>query len=418
MKIQKPIKSLFCISLCSLLLSIAPLAAQEQETEEPTAPHILRVWFPDILTGTQSTQVLNILQAQIDDFTAEHPEISIDLRVKVAGDPGSATTGGILSTMYAAAPVAPNALPDLILLRRGDIIALEDENLVYPLNNRVPDAILEDIPESVSRLGILNETTYGLPYSLEVKHFVYDPSVFNISQWTFENVLEADQPFVFPAGRTNIISDTLLVQYLTSAGGNVSFENGLAIDQASLRDVLRFYEEASLNGQINEDSLLYTTQDDYIAELASGDIPLGLLTSSRYLQLRSFDYDLAYAPIPTESGMEATVVESWMWALTTSDTEEQAVALEFMAWMMDPERQNELLLQVNMLPSQRTALSQVEDQAYVNFVTNLLTNAYIPATESSLGTSARVIQSALAAVITQQRTADEAAQDVINQLAG
>jgi hypothetical protein len=71
-----------------------------------------------------------------------------------------------------------------------------------------------------------------------------------------------------------------------------------------------------------------------------------------------------------------------------------------------------------MLPSQRSALRQWEDPDYATFVDMLLNSAILPLAESNSTISARVVQSALASVISGQRSADEAAQDVITQLPG
>ena len=69
-----------------------------------------------------------------------------------------------------------------------------------------------------------------------------------------------------------------------------------------------------------------------------------------------------------------------------------------------------------MLPSQRTALRQWEDSGYASFIDTLLNNASLPLLDSTGSATARVIQSALASVISGQRTAEQATQDVINQL--
>ncbi len=125
---------------------------------------------------------------------------------------------------------------------------------------------------------------------------------------------------------------------------------------------------------------------------------------------------LDFAPIPTVSGTPTTVVDGWMWVLTTADAEQQAVALRFLNWMLDIDRQGHYNQSIYMLPSQRTALRQWEDADYANFVDALLNNATLPLAESTGGVTARVIQSALASVISGQRTAEQATQDVITQL--
>jgi ABC-type glycerol-3-phosphate transport system substrate-binding protein len=105
-----------------------------------------------------------------------------------------------------------------------------------------------------------------------------------------------------------------------------------------------------------------------------------------------------------------------MWVLTTADLEQQAVALRFVNWMLDIDRQGRYNQAISMLPSQRATLRQWETPDYATFVDMLLNNATLPLGESPGSMTARVIQSALASVISGQRSATEATQDVIAQL--
>ena len=67
-----------------------------------------------------------------------------------------------------------------------------------------------------------------------------------------------------------------------------------------------------------------------------------------------------------------------MWVLTSADSEQQALALRFLNWMLDVDRQGRYNQAISMLPSQRTALRQWEDADYATFVDTLLNNATLP----------------------------------------
>src|SRR5262249_48641317 len=121
--------------------------------------------------------------------------------------------------------------------------------------------------------------------------------------------------------------------------------------------------------------------------------------------------------IPTVSGEPTTVVDSWMWVLTSTDSVQQTAAMRFLNWMQDADRQGAFNQSIDMLPSQRTALREWESPNYAAFVDTLLNNATMPLTESASGIAARAIQSALASVINGQRSAEQATQDVMTQLA-
>ena len=83
---------------------------------------------------------------------------------------------------------------------------------------------------------------------------------------------------------------------------------------------------------------------------------------------------------------------------------------------MDFDRQAEYGRVVTMLPSQRSALERgIAHSATVQPYLDLLDNAVIPITESEGGALAIAMQEALIAVITGNRTAEQATQDVIRQ---
>lgn len=382
-----------------------------QATAEPTAagPAKLTIWWPEPLAAIDNQDAADLLSEEISAFQSANPDVLVEFRLKKVQD-----VGGIMSTLRSANLVAPRSLPDLTLMRRSDLLTAVQAGLIMAMDERSGTAILNNLPAKVGALGQVNDRLYGLAYNIEVQHLVYQSDAYALESWSFEDVLDQHASFVFPAGRANSLSDMFLAQYRAATG---TLEGtSLTIDADQLQMLFQFYEDAVETGVIDPIVLEYIQPDDYRAGLASGTIPAGVVTSSLYLKLN--DEALAFAPIPTESGEPTTVVDGWMWVLTTADAEQQALALRFINWMFDVDRQGRYNQAISMLPSQRATLRQWEDPAYATFIDMLLNNATLTLGESSTSLTARVIQSALASVISGQRSADEAAQDVIEQLPG
>ncbi len=379
-------------------------------TIEPTAgPVTLNLWWPEPLAPDDNQDAADLLSEQISAFQAANRDITVDFRLKKAQD-----VGGIMSTLRSASLVAPGALPDLTLLRRSDMMTAAQAGLIMPIDERAEAAIIANLHPMVGALGRVNDRMYGLPYNLEVEHMAYQAGTDALDRWSFANVLAQQIAFVFPAGRASSLSDVFLAQYRDATGTLES--SNLSVDADQLRALFQFYQQAVSQRLIDPIVLEYILPDDYRGGLADGSIPAGMVTSTLYLKLVAQGAALDYAPIPTQSGEPTSVVDSWMWVLTSSDSVQQTAALRFLNWMLDVDRQGRYNQAIYMLPSQRTALRQWEDPAYAAFVDSLLSNATLPLTESTDGVTARVIQSALASVISGQRTADQATQDVINQL--
>ncbi len=391
------------------------VTAAVQPTVVPTAqptvagPAVLNLWWPEPLAPVDDGDAADLLSEQISGFQAANQDVEVAFRLKKATD-----VGGIMSTLRAASLVAPGALPDLTLMRRSDVLAAAQAGLIQPFDDRAVAPILDDLHPVVAELGRVNDRLYGLPYNVEVQHLAYQSGLYSLVSWSFANVLAQKTAFVFPAGRATSLSDVFLVQYRSQT--DTLSSGGITIDTGELRALFQFYQQAVTDGVIDPVVLEYIVPTDYRAELATGSAPAGIVTSSLYLWLLEDGATLDFAPIPTESGTPTTVVDGWMWVLTTADAERQAVALRFLNWMLDIDRQGRYNQSIYMLPSQRTALRQWEDADYASFVDTLLNNATLPLAESNGGVTARVIQSALASVISGQRTAEQATQDVITQL--
>jgi ABC-type glycerol-3-phosphate transport system substrate-binding protein len=307
-------------------------------------------------------------------------------------------------------------MPDLTLIQRSDLLAAVQAGLVHPWEGRVSSAVIGDLHSAALRLGQVDGQLYGLPYVLEVEHLAYRPSS-SEGSWRFEALLEREVPFVFPANRITGVNDVFLIQYL-DAGGTFPEAGMETINVEALRTTLAFYEQAAAAGIVRPTVLDYSTPANYRRDLASGIIPAALVTSSLYLELLAEGQDLAYGLIPTLTGQPATVLDGWMWVMTTADTDRQALAMSFADWMLDEARQEDYAQHVRMLPSQRTTLRRMDDAAYAQFVSRLLDSAILPLAESEAGPAARALQNALTAVLLGARTADQATQDVVEQLAG
>jgi ABC-type glycerol-3-phosphate transport system substrate-binding protein len=162
----------------------------------------------------------------------------------------------------------------------------------------------------------------------------------------------------------------------------------------------------------------YSAPTNYTRDLAAGAISTAVVTSSQYLDMLADGQELDYGLIPTLTGQPATVLNGWMWVLTTPDVDRQTLAVAFIEWMLGGERQSEYNQAIHMLPSQRATLRRLDDAAYAQFVGRLLENATLPLTESQAGSAARGLQNALTAVLLGARTAEEATQEMVEQLAG
>lgn len=395
----------------TVAVAVQPAATPAPQTTAEV-PQELNIWWPENLAPLDNETAAEILSEQLSAFQRENSSIVVDFRLKQVGD-----VGGILSTLRTAAVVAPGALPDITLLQRNDLLVAVQNNLIYPLDSTLFPAVLEDLPPIGVTLGSVNNGLYGLAYILTVQHVIYPASPATPLNGEFESLLANDLSFVFPAARPNGLNDVFLAQYLAAGGQWDDFSQN-TINATALFDTLAFYEQASAAELVSPAVLEYTGFQSYQEQLANPTVPtIALIPSAYYLQMSNQrDNPLRFGVIPTRTGQPITVVDGWLWVLTTADAERQAQAIRFLNWILNAGRQGQYTRAIHMLPSQRTALRQMSDSEYAAFIGEILNYAVPTLTESESGTAARVIQSALEEVIDGTRSAEEATQDVLLQL--
>ncbi len=404
-------------TLQPLTLPPAPTATLEMSPTPPpeltpSGPLKLVIWWPDALAAAGDAGITAQLRAQLADYETAQTDVMIELRLKK-----SQGAGGILETLRSTTAVAPGARPDLLLVQRADLLAAVQANLLEPLEGRVSSAILGDLYTAALELGQIGGQLYGLAYALEALHVAYRPPVSDFT--SFESALTGGRPLAFAAEHSTSISDVFLLHYL-SAGGSLSDLNVGRVNADALRAVLQFYDEAAAQDILPATMTSFTAIGDYLQGVRDGQWA-GVVTTTLYQQLAADGETLRFAPIPTASGRPASLVDGWMWVTTAASGDRQAAVMRFLDWMFEIERQAELTRAIGWLPSQRTALRVLAQQAqdgdgYLEFVNQLLANAWpTPAVALSVST-ARVLENALLAVISDQQSAEEAVQTVLSQL--
>jgi len=374
-------------------------------TPEPTQAQLrLVIWWAAELLPTPGSAAETVLNAQFAGFRNSPDAPSLIVRAK-----RSEGVGGILSTLRSASRVAPGALPDLALLRRADLPAAARDRLIAPLSASMPAALRRNLTPAALALGTVEDVVYGVAYLLEVQHVVYRPAAFETPPLTFAAVLDAGQPFAFPLGGEDGVNTALLIPYAV-AGGQLADEAGAPVlDEAPLRTVLEFYEQAVAAGLIGPEALAYHTAEDYWDAFLDGAFDLAQVDSSIYLTSSLQQMGLVAAPPITTTGEARTCLDGWLWVMTTSDPDRQAGAWRLLEWLMQAERQAAFAQAMNRVPSLESALALWNAGDYGALMATLLAND-TPILAGNSGPAVETLQAALEAVINGEQSAAEAAE--------
>ncbi len=349
-----------------------------------------------------------LLAEQFEAFTAEHPDVTIDYILKKPYG-----KGGILDFLHTTQVVVPNALPDLVAIDVVELGQAAQDGLVQPLDELISSDLQNDLFPFASEAGRFENRLMGLQFEADVRHLIYDPEQVGTPPLTWSEVLTGGVSYIFPAGgNQERVNDDFLIQYF-ALGGRLVDENGQpALDQELLTQVLGFYREGHEQGIIPLTVLDYKTVDDSLylkAEAAMSNVNF-----SRYLANRASLERAAFAPIPTRDGVVATVSQGWALALVTTDPDRQALAAQFIEWLLSAENNAAWSQAVGYLPTRRAALEYLDaSDEYLLFATELLEAAHPRPSTPAYDPAAKAIQRAVQNVLLGEISPSEAAAEVV-----
>lgn len=372
---------------CTVVIVIigTPVAAQDP-TATSSTPTPVRVWWPDALYPTAARPI-------VDDILSEYAqENGLDIRYFPY------TPGSVVHRLNLTREVAPSALPDLMLMRRDELIRAASSGLLQPIDGWVPTTTSAGMADEILAMGQYNQVLYGLPYLLEVQHMLYSPTHFEDQLISFEDIISTNTPVLFPAKPRvgSVISEVLMVEYL-SAGGNFIGVDGLpTLKEDALRSVLHFFA-AGLEANIFSPTLLqYAYPTDYWDSIEPDTV--SLVSSQQFWRQRSgLSSELAVLPILTPSGQPYLLVDGWVWVLIAQDDAARAEAQRFISWIMATDKLVDIAQALQLIPSQQRA-QRVLDDTYVEALTLILASGVV-VIETPTNESAAALQVAFEAVL-------------------
>ena len=367
----------------------------------------LIIWLPPEIaarTTAGADTFLNQLSAVTADFS------DLEIRVEQKAVSGQ---GGMLSYLRTGRSVAPDILPDLIVLPANQLPAALTDNLIYPMDGRLDSALLEDLYPAARSMAQPDGQLLGYPFVLtDLGHLAYTPGVFTSTvPITWPDLLNLSaQSMAFPgAGRPGA---TLVLQMYLEAGGQLLNDAGqpsLQIEPLAL--VLEQFDQGRSSGLINAQSSSLATIAEAWQFYSTGSVTMVQTTADQLLLMRSDGQEPGFAPLPGLTDHLPALVNGWAWAISTPDPAQQALAMEVMTGLLNDTRLAEWSYQSGILPARQSALALwPQDDPYVLFLGQEMAVAR-PFPSTANNTIMGILGNALIDVLTQSKTPQVAAEE-------
>ncbi|NIO67605.1 MAG: extracellular solute-binding protein, partial [Anaerolineae bacterium] len=319
----------------------------------PTVPPVitLTLWTAEPFSPAQADASGQILGQQIEAFTADHPDVVVEYVLKKPYG-----KGGILNFLLTTSEAVPAAMPDLVAIDTIELKEAAQAGLLQPLDELISAELQEDLFPFAQQVGRFEDQLVGLPFETDIEHLIYNTNKLEEPPLTWTDVLTDEVSYVFPAGgREGLVNDAFIIQYLALGGQLVDETGQPALNAESVTQVLQFYKDGYEMGVIPSSVLEFKTLDDCWPVYLSAEVAMTNVSSRRYLADRELLMYTRFAPIPTRDGNVATLSQGWAWAIVTSDPTRQALAVQLIEWLMEPENSVEWNLAAGHLPTRKAA---------------------------------------------------------------
>ena len=394
-------------SLAAPTLAITPVSTVEP-AYTPSGPVILRLWVPPQFDPASGSSTGILLQSRLDQFTAVHPEVKIDVRIKAVEGPG-----GLLEALSTAGAAAPLALPDVVALPRPLLEAAALKGLIHPFGDQSTSLDDPDWYPYARELGRLQKSTFGLPFAGDALVLVYRPGLVATPPQDWANLLKTSGPLIFPAADPQALFTLALYQ---SAGGPVQDELGRPVfDAKILSQVLMFYKDAGTTSLMPYTLTQYETDNQVWAAFQAEQALMVITWTSRYISSIPVAAGRAVL-LPTSDGASFTLATGWMWAVASAQPERQAIGTQLAEFLSAGDFLAEWSLSIGYLPTRASATAAWSDPELQSLARQIGQSARpIPSTDvlSSLGAP---LSQAVIQVLKQQKDPLTAAQDAADHL--
>ncbi len=358
----------------------APQATPPPRAEGSAQPHVtpitpsdrltLTIWGPDTMAPLDDAAGGTVLAAQMRSFAEAHPGWQVEYVRKKPYGPG-----GLVHFLRSTRAVAPQLLPDLVLVDMSEIGLLAGDSLLQPLEALLGQDTVADLQPFARDAGKVGDHLLAVQYEADLRFLAYNSAIIETPPSTWSEVLAARATYLLPIGASEgAVRDAFLPQYL-ALGGKLVDRDGLPyLDQTVVAAILEVYDSA------RQDGLLPAAGFDL--KDASDCWPVYLTSRAAMTNVSSWDYGRERAnrlaatragPLPTLSGSLVSLSTGWGWGLISQDPQRQAAAAEFLRTILQPEAMAAWSRETYHLPARRSALPlAIEDGDYQRFLQHLM----------------------------------------------
>jgi maltose-binding protein MalE len=372
----------------------ADASAVAPSTTATTAPlTTLVLWLPPQLDPANGSQAGAILQERLDSFEQEHPQYTVEVRIKALDGEGS-----MENALESASSIAPASLPSLVALPYSLMDSTVSKNLLDPISSETIGINDPDWLPFARDIASINTLAYGVPFGADALVLAYRPLLVQEPPQTWEGIINQEQFVSFPAADTGA---AVVTQMYLSAGGSLEDKDGTPLlESASLQRALQVLQEGAQRDVFPTWIAAYSTFDDSWRTFMNQQAYYSVIWSSQYLREPPESVAITYAP--HMGGDSVTLLEGWLWCVPAYSTANDQDSLLLMEYLSDPVFANRWAQAAGYLPVRESGLESWRDLPDAQFVMDLVRAGHIVPFQARNDVTTPMLQNAAVQIIMKQ----------------
>ncbi len=346
----------------------ASIMSSQPATQTPPTPGgtaavtTLVIWLPPQLDPSNGSVAGSILQDRLNAFETEHPQYTVEIRIKPAEG-----KGGLLDMLGATSDVAPAALPALIALPYPSMDAAVDDGRLYSLGSNAVGLDDPDWLPYAKQSSQVNDRIYGIPFGGDALVLAYHPIESSTPPASWNELINRGSVIAFPAADSTA---AVISQIYLSAGGHFADENGKpVIERDPLHLTLMLLNEGARKGAFPYWLSDFTDFDQSWQSLLGLQSQYAIIWSTQYLQSMPKSVDIA--PVPGSVDQSISLVKVWAWCIPSLSTANRQDSLILLQYLSDPDFVNRWSQAAGFLPIRESGLESWKNVLNSQLVTQL-----------------------------------------------
>ena len=375
-------------------------------TPEPTpAVYTIELWVPPQFDIEQDTQAGKALAAAIADYTSEHQNVNITIRVKAVTGESS-----MLNTLTSANHVAKDVMPSLALISRSDMELALQRGLLKPIATNV----LSDTSTwngFARQSAYIDSSIYSLPILGDSLVLIYRPSRTGTELGDWQDILTRGLPIGF-APSSSLFGTFLYI----SRGGKLTNDQGQPyLDQQKLIETLNFFLTGGQNGAFPPSLTQLVDQAQVWQRFSEGTMSIIVSQLSTFRHYQSNEISAHILPL-SDAVTEYPLISTWNMVLIEDDERMQEEVIKFAEYLCDPIVNDKLSYSAGYLPVRYGVHENWLDDPQYDMIKYMSENSSLVPNNQIINKVIPVINSAVVQIIKNQAVPEDAAKEALSSL--